>query len=144
MTGSSRLAAGLRHHDAAEQHAEVGTVAPPAAAITSPMRDAHRNAQRNWGLHGAGYGEVFVGHRPVQADVDEGLNVGDHRVHVLGKSAGGDNAARDHVDENEFIACRVGIGQGHYPHSRRGLLLQRFNDLVILFLDSDRRLQARR
>ncbi len=76
-------------------------------------------------------------HRPVKADIDQRFDVGDDRVHILGKSPRRNHAARHQVDENEFIACRVNIRQRHYADSLRRLPLQFLDDVVILFLDPD-------
>ena len=74
-------------------------------------------------------------HRPVKADVDEGLNVGDDRVHIFRKSSWRNHAAGHQVDEDKFISCRVTVRQRHNPDCIGRLPLKRLDNVVILFLD---------
>src|SRR5208337_1771319 len=126
----------LGHHDSAEEHPDVAHRRAARGFDHFADSDADGYPESNGGFNGAGHGEVFVGYRLIQADVDEGLDIGDGYVHILGQAARRNDAAGDQVNENELIACRVDIRQGHNPHSGRHDALQRGNDLVVFFLDS--------
>ena len=117
--GDRNVQAGRRlgHHHAAQEHAEIVTVAPPAASMTSPMVMPTGTRSVTGVGHRAGHGEVFVRHRLIEADVDQRLDIGDGYVHILGQAAGRNDAAGDEVNQDEFIACRVDIRQGHNPHT---------------------------
>ena len=137
VTGTSRLAAGLAIITPPSSTPKLETVAPPAAAITSPMVMPTGTRRVTGCSHGAGHGEVFVRHRPVEADVHQGFNVGDGCVHILGQAAGRNHASGDHVHEDELVAGGVTVRQRNDADAGRRLALQRGNDVVVLLLDAD-------
>ena len=138
VTGTSRPAAGLRHHHSAQQHAEVVDRRSARRRDHLADGDADGHAQRDGVADGAGDGEILLRHRLVQANVHQGLDVGDHRVHVLGQPAGRDDAAGDDVDQDELVARRIGVRQRWRRGCSSGrLLLHRGDDVVVLFLDAD-------
>ena len=96
VTGTLRSAAGLRHHDAAEEHAEIVDRGSAGGVDDFADGDADGNAEGDRLGDGAGDGEVLVRDGAVEADVHEGLDVGDDGVDVFGQAARRDDAAGDH------------------------------------------------
>ncbi len=111
--GNVEIGCGLGHHDAAEKNAEVGNGGATGGVDDFADGDADGNAEGDGIGDGSGDGEVFVRDRTVEADVHQRFHVGDGAVDVLGQAAGRNDAAGDHVHEDEFVAGGIAVGQRH-------------------------------
>ena len=135
--GDVEAGGGLGHHDAAEEDAEIRDGGAAGGCDDFADGDADGDAEGDGRADGAGDGEVFVRDGLVEADVHQGFDVGDHGVDVLGQAAGRDDAAGDDVDEDELVAGRVGVGERGNADVGGGVLLERGDDVVVLFFDAD-------
>ncbi len=89
------------------------TVAPPAAAMTSPM--VMPTGTRS--VTGVATAPATVRYLCVtgwsSADVHQRLDIRHRSVDVLGQAAGRNDAAGDHVHQDELVAGGVTVGQRH-------------------------------
>ncbi len=126
-----------RHHDAAEKALEIRLGRSPGRLDDLPDRHPDRNPQRHRCAHRARHGQILVRDRLVQTDVYQRFHVRHHAADIARKPARRDHAARDVVDQHEFIACRVAVPERLDAHARGQCRSQFGDDVGVLFLDAD-------
>ncbi len=135
--GDIEASGGTGHHDAAEQDAEVRHGGTASSCDDFANGDANGDAKSDRIADGSSNGEVFVCHRLIEADVHQGLYIGDEGACIFREAARRDDAAGDEVDEDEFVSGWVNVGEGRYADIFGGLLLEGSDDVVVLLLDAD-------
>ncbi len=131
------IRADLAHHGASEKHAEFGYRCATSSFDRFSDGYADRHRQRDRIRDGSGDGEVLVGHRLIEADIHQRLDVHNDAANIFGQATGRDDALRNVVDHHEFVAGGVGIDQRKDANVGRKFGLQGVHHAVIFVLDAD-------
>ena len=127
----------MRHHGSAHQNLEgVGRRATRGGNDFSDGH-AHGHVQRHGLRHRPRHGQILVRHGTVPRDVNQRLDVGNHRAHIQRQAAGRDHAAGYVINQNELVARRVDVAQGADFHVVRKQRREGAHDVIVLFLDAD-------